>query len=107
MLTRQVADHLDVKVDPAVCAGVAGRADNHRHSEAASGEQHGFEIVPLPLPRARRDIGAERPRPDIARSGIRANQVWDAVAADPEAADLDWRKAEMSVRTDNSQRIGG
>ena len=38
------------------------------HAEAARPQQHVLEIVPLPLHRARRDVRAERPRPDIARS---------------------------------------
>ena len=43
----------DEQIDPAVGAGIARRADDHRHVEAARRGQHRLEIVSLPLQRAR------------------------------------------------------
>ena len=59
------------------------------------------------MKRARRDIGAERPRPDIAGAGIGADQVGLGGAADREAAGLDRREAEMPIRAQKAQaRLG-
>jgi len=84
-------------VDPAVAAGVAGRADDHRHAEPPRPQQHVLEIMPLPLHRARREIRAERPRTDIARPRICADQIMRAIEPDPKARRLDRRKPEMPV----------
>ena len=93
-----------MKVDAAVAAGVAGRADDHRHAEPASGQQHVLEIVDLPLPRARRGIRAERPWADITRSRIGADQIGLGCEPDLEAPGLDRRESEMPVRADDAQR---
>jgi hypothetical protein len=107
VLLGKVADNVDEQIDPAVAAGVPGGTDNHRHAEATRREQHRLEIVHLPLPRARRDVRAERHRPDIARPGIGADQIRLAVAANAKAAGLDRREAEMAVRADNPQGMVG
>src|SRR5271169_5507830 len=50
---------------------------------------------------------AEPHRPDIARPGIGADQIWLAVAADTKAAGLDRCETEMPVRANNPQRMVG
>ena len=107
VLLGKVLDDPDEQIDSAVAAGVAGRADDHRHAEASRGEQHRLEIIHLPLPRARRDIGAERHRPDVARTRVGADQIRLALAADAKAAGLDRREAEMPVWAHNPQRMVG
>jgi len=77
--------------------------DDFRHQRRAAL----LEIVHLRLPRARRDVRAERHRPDIARPGIGADQIRLAIAADAEAAGLDRRKTEMPVRANDPQRVAG
>ena len=52
VLAGEILDDADEPVHPAVAAGVAGRADDHRHAESAGRQQHVLEIVPLPLQRA-------------------------------------------------------
>ncbi|MGA7862698.1 MAG: hypothetical protein WCA23_01660 [Stellaceae bacterium] len=66
VLIGKVPDDADEQINPPVGAGVPSRANDHRHAEASRREQHRLEIVHLPLQRARRDIRAERYRPDIA-----------------------------------------
>ena len=105
MLAGKVSDDADEQIDPAVGAGVPGRADDHRHTETPRREQHRLEIVHLPLQRARRNIRAERYRPDIARSGIGADQIRLTVAADLKAAGLYRCKAQMSVRANDPKRM--
>ena len=100
MLAGEIPDDADKQIDAAVAAAVARRADDHRHAETARREQHLLQFVDLPLARTRRDIGAERARPDIARPGIRADHIRLAAASYAEATGLDRRKAEMAVRTD-------
>ena len=46
-------DDSDEQIDPAVGPGIARRAYDHRHVEAARRGQHRLEIVSLPLQRAR------------------------------------------------------
>ncbi len=107
MLAGEVLDDADEPVDPAIAAGVGGRADDHRHAEPVCPQQHVLEIVPLPLHRARRHVRAERPRTDIARPGIGADQVGRAVEPDLKARRLDRRKAEMPVGAQDAQRRPG
>ena len=107
VLARQIGDHRDIEIDPAVGAGISSGPDNHRHAEPARGEQHRLEVLLLPLPRARRNVRPEWHRPDIARPGIGANQIRLAMAANAEAARLDRREAEMPVRAYNTQRVVG
>jgi hypothetical protein len=66
LLSREIPDHVDKQLDPAVAAGIPGGPNDHRHAEAPRGSQHGLEIVHLPLRRAGRDVRAKRHRPDIA-----------------------------------------
>src|SRR5260370_4868255 len=66
VLAGEVLYDADEPVDPAIAAGVGGRADDHRHAEPARPQQHVLQIVSLPLRPARRDVPAERPRTDIA-----------------------------------------
>ena len=107
MLRGDVADHRDEQIDAAVAAGVARRADDHRHAEPARSEQHRFQILVLPLPRARRDVGSERPGADVAGAGIGADHIRLGGAADREAAGLDRREAEMPIRAQKAQvRLG-
>src|SRR5208337_4174345 len=103
----EILDDADKKVDPAVAAGVAGRADDHRHTEPARGQQHVLAIVDLPLPRTRWNIASERPRPDIARSGSGADQIGLGREAACEARGPDRREAEMPIGAKNAEaRVG-
>jgi hypothetical protein len=103
MLAGEILDDADKPVDPAVAAGVAGRADDHRHAEPARRQQHVLEIVTLPLHRARRDVRAERPRTDITRPRIGADQIGRAIEPDLKARRLDRRKPEMPVGAQDAQ----
>jgi len=107
VLAGEVLDDADEPVDGAVAAGVTGRADDHRHAEPPRPQQHVLEIMPLPLHRARRDVRAERPRTDIARPRIGADQIRRAIEPDPKARRLDRRKPEMPVGTQDAQRRAG
>src|SRR6516162_3988115 len=71
----------------------------------SGGEQHRLEIVRLPLQRTGRDVRAQRHGSDIARPGIRADQIWFTTAADAKAPGLDRRETEMAVRANDPQRM--
>ena len=89
-------------------AGVAGRADDHRHAEPPRRQQHLLEIVRLPGQRAGRGVGAQRHRPDIAGPELAQIRSGSDVDADIEAAGLDRREAEMPVGADDAQcPVGG
>ena len=93
---------LHVQVDAAVGAGVARRADDHRHAKLARGEQHQLEVVRLPRERARRRVGAERNRTDVVAAGIGGDAVGPRGDAELEALVPHRREAEMPVRADDS-----
>ena len=97
VLAGKVLDDADEPVDAIVAARVTRRADYHRHPEPTRREQHVLEIVLLPLQRARRDVRAERPRADIARSRLGADKIGRAAEPDLKTRRLDRRKAEMPV----------
>jgi hypothetical protein len=99
----KVSEDAHKQIDPAVATGVTGRADDHWHAEATRREQHRLEIVGLLWQRARRGVCAERHRPDIAGPGISADQIGLTLAANVEAAGLDRRETEMTVRAHNPQ----
>ena len=97
-------DDPHVEVDAAVGAGVARRADDHRHPELARRQQHVLEIVRLPGARARRGIGPERNRADVVAAGVGRDAVRPRRDAKPEAFDADRRKTQVPVRADDAKR---
>ena len=104
MLPREILDDLDEEIDPAVGSRVAGRTDDHRHAEPARAEKHQLEIMHLPLERARRDVGTERPGSDVVRSRIGADEVGGGAKPDLVAAGPDRCETKMSVRADDTHR---
>ena len=98
---RQLADDLGVLVHAAIGARVGCRADDHRHAESASGQQHQLEVVPLPLFGATVLVRAERLRADVAASRVGHDRVGPAGHADLEAASLDRREPEVARRRED------
>src|SRR5690606_4938725 len=100
MLLGDVADHLDVHVDPAVAAGVARRAYQHGYAQPAGRQQHLLQVVVLPLPRRRRGVGPQRHGPDVIGTGVGKDEIWPGGDADVEALDLERSEAEVAVGTE-------